>query len=180
MVYNAIVFSHLEYCNVVWGNCGISIENRLQIIQNRAARIICVAPWDTSSATVLEQLNWKPLSHRHQYNTSIWIYKMLNNLAPPYLSTGSSFSSNKYNFRQSKNNVFILQLKTDFKKRSLSYRGAILWNSQSWWKGYKFILFIFFQKYAERCFILILFSFVYKSTNLFHLFVFMIIWPFVF
>ena len=115
MVYNAIVLPHLEYCNVVWENCGISIVNRLQIIQNGAARIICGAPWDTSSATVLDQLNWKPLLHRHQYNTSIWIYTILNNLAPPYLSTVSSFSSNKYNFWQSKNNVFIPQAKTDFK-----------------------------------------------------------------
>ena len=32
MVYNAIVIPHLEYCNVVWGNCSISIANRLQII----------------------------------------------------------------------------------------------------------------------------------------------------
>ena len=96
---------------------------------NRAARIICGAPWDTSSTIVLDQLNWKPLSHRHQYNVSIWIYKILNNLVPPYLLTISSFSNNKYNFRQSKNNVFIPQPKTNFKKRSLSYRGAIIWNS---------------------------------------------------
>ena len=129
MVYNAIVLPHLEYCNVVWGNCGISIANRLQIIQNRAARIICGAPWDTSSTFVLDQLNWKPLSNRHQYNVSIWIYKILNNLAPPYLSAISAYSNNKYNFRQSKNNVFIPQPKTDFKKRSLSYRGAIIWNN---------------------------------------------------
>ena len=117
MVYNAIVLPHLEYCNVVWGNCGISIAKRLQIIQTRAARIICGAPWDTSSTIVLDQLNWKPLSHRHQYNVSIWIYKILNNLVPPYLSTISSFSNNKYNFRQSKDNVLIPQPKTNFKKR---------------------------------------------------------------
>ena len=68
----------------------ISIANRLQIIQNRAAHIICGAPQDTSSTIVLDQLNWKPLSHRHQYNVSIWIYKILNNLAPPYLSKFST------------------------------------------------------------------------------------------
>ena len=47
MIYNAIVLPHLEYCNVVWGNCGISITNRLQLIQNRAARIVGGARWDT-------------------------------------------------------------------------------------------------------------------------------------
>ena len=129
MTYNAIVLPQLEYCNVVWGNCGMSMAKRLQIIQNRAARIICGAPWDTSSAIVLDQLDWKPLSHRLQHNTSIWIYKILNNLAPLYLLTISSYSNNKYNFRQSRNNIYIPQPKTDFKKRSLSYRGAIIWNN---------------------------------------------------
>ena len=94
MVYNAIVLPHLEYCNVVWGNSGISTQNKWQIILNRTARIIyiCGAPWDTTSAIVLDQLNWKHLSHRHQYNVSIWIYKILNNLAPSYLLAISSFS----------------------------------------------------------------------------------------
>ena len=123
------LLSHLEYCNVVWGNCGINLANRLQIIQNRAARIIYGATWDTSSAIVLDQLNWKALSIRHEYNTIIWIFRILNNLAPPYLLTVSSFSNKKYNFRQSQNNIFIPQPHTDYKKRSLSYRGAIIWNN---------------------------------------------------
>ena len=46
---------------------------------------------------------------------------ILINLAPPH--------PYKYNFWQRKNKVFIPKLKTDFKKRSLSYRGAIIWNS---------------------------------------------------
>ena len=64
MVYN-VILPHLEYCNVIWGNCGIFIAYKLQIIQNRAAHIVCEAPWDTSSAIVLDQLNWKSLSHIH-------------------------------------------------------------------------------------------------------------------
>ena len=127
MVYNAIVLPHLEYCNVVWGNCGISIANRLQIIQNIAARIISGAPWDTSSTIVLDQLNWKPLSHRHQYNISIWIYKIFNNLAPSYLSTICSFLIINTIFGQVK--IMSSYHSQKLSSKNVAYRGAIIWNS---------------------------------------------------
>ena len=30
MVYNAIVSSHLNYCDIVWDNCGVTLSNKLQ------------------------------------------------------------------------------------------------------------------------------------------------------
>ena len=85
-IYNAIILPHLDYCNVVWGNCGTTVANRLQIIQNRAARIICGVAWDTPSQEVLNHLGWQRLYHRQNYNCSLLVYKILNDLAPPYLS----------------------------------------------------------------------------------------------
>jgi ribonuclease P/MRP protein subunit RPP40 len=81
-VYSAIVLPHLEYCNIVWGNCGSTIGSRLQIIQNRSARIICGVAWDTPHDEVLNQLKWFPLTHRQVYNCNILTYKIINNMAP--------------------------------------------------------------------------------------------------
>ena len=39
-IYNAIVLSHFDYCSLVWDNCCDYLKNRLQKLQNRAARII--------------------------------------------------------------------------------------------------------------------------------------------
>jgi hypothetical protein len=127
-VYSAIVLPHLEYCNIVWGNCGSTIANRLQVIQNRSARIICGVPWDTPSEEVRNQLNWFPLSNRQTYNCNILSYKILNQMAPSYLNCLFLYNDNNYNLRRSKYNVFIPKPKTNYKKRSISYRGAIEWN----------------------------------------------------
>jgi hypothetical protein len=128
-VYNAIVLPHLDYCNIVWGNCGSSVSKRLQIIQNRAARIICGVKWDTSSKEVLTQLNWKSLINRQNYFCSVLTYKILNHMVPPYLNNIFIYVDMEYNFRHSKYNVVIPQPKTEYKKRSLSYRGAVNWNN---------------------------------------------------
>ena len=40
-VYNSLVQPHFDYCNVVWGNCGIGLSDKLQKLQNRAAHIKC-------------------------------------------------------------------------------------------------------------------------------------------
>ena len=37
---NAIVLSHFDYCSLVWGNCCEYLIDKLQKLQNRAARII--------------------------------------------------------------------------------------------------------------------------------------------
>ena len=38
-IYNSLVPSHFDYCSLVWGNCGKTLPNKLQKLQNRAARV---------------------------------------------------------------------------------------------------------------------------------------------
>ena len=40
MLYRTLVETHLRYCNVVWGQCNDILIGRLQILQNKAARVI--------------------------------------------------------------------------------------------------------------------------------------------
>ena len=39
-IYNALIQSQFDYCNIVWGNCGKTLFERLQKLQNRAARVL--------------------------------------------------------------------------------------------------------------------------------------------
>ena len=56
-IYNALVKPHLEYCSEVWDSIGKGLKNRLQIFQNRAARLILGMDNKTSSHLVLGLLN---------------------------------------------------------------------------------------------------------------------------
>ena len=59
------------------------------------------------------------------------MYKIMNDLAPGYLRELFTPLNEEvdYNLRQSDINVKIPQLHSEYLKRSLSYKGASLWNN---------------------------------------------------
>ena len=46
LIYQALIHPHFNYCNTVWGNCGITLRNKLQKLQNRAARVLTFSDYD--------------------------------------------------------------------------------------------------------------------------------------
>ena len=86
MVYNALVSSHLFYCDVVWGNCGKTLLDTLQKIQNRGARLINNTPWFSSGKDNLDLLNWELLAEKRKYNIAVMMYKVMTNQVPLYIS----------------------------------------------------------------------------------------------
>jgi hypothetical protein len=58
-LYNSMVQPYFEYCSLVWGNCGESLKEKLQKLQNRAARVITGDTYDIRSKDILKKLNWK-------------------------------------------------------------------------------------------------------------------------
>ena len=55
-IYNAIVLSNFDYCSLVWDNCCENLTDKLQKLQNRAARTITGRTYDVSSDDVLKEL----------------------------------------------------------------------------------------------------------------------------
>jgi hypothetical protein len=39
-VHNAIMLPHFDFCSLVWDNCSDYLIDKLQKLQNRAARVI--------------------------------------------------------------------------------------------------------------------------------------------
>ena len=131
IIYNAIVSSHLNYCDIVWDNCGVTLSNKLQKIQNRGARIINDTPWHSSGRENLTRLNWQSLENKREDNTAKMMFRILNNRAPPYLSDKFSYTEHRYNTRQSELNVNKIRPHSDSGKRTFLFRGAQVWNSLS-------------------------------------------------
>ena len=39
-IYNALIQSQFDYCNIVWGNCGKTLIDRRKKFQNRATHVV--------------------------------------------------------------------------------------------------------------------------------------------
>ena len=128
MLYKTIVAPHFDYCNIVWGRCNTSLCNKLQVLQNRAAKIITGTSTYSSSTQALNELNWKNLDEKLYYNEAMTMFKIINHWTPNYLCKRFVRKETRYNMRNS-NNLHLVKPNTEYKKRSFSYRGAKLWNS---------------------------------------------------
>ncbi len=130
-IYNALINPHFDYCSEVWDTMGVGLSNRLQKLQNRAARVIMNFSNDISGPEAIKALGWESLETRRAKSKAKTMYKVLNNLAPSSLAELFEHKRNitKYDLRGSSTSLQLPQPKTEKLKKSFSYDGAKLWNS---------------------------------------------------
>ena len=110
-----------DYCSIVWGNCGKTLSERLQKLQNRAARILTSSSYDADARYLLQQLGWKDLITQRQIQVALMVFKALNDLAPDYLSSMfTERSTSGYVLRDSTNKLNVPLPRTNYLKRSFS------------------------------------------------------------
>jgi hypothetical protein len=81
----ALVLSRLDYCNVLLNGILKKDMNRLQKLQNKCARLICMIPKFEHVTPLLKQLHWLPVNERIAFKTLVFVYKSLNGLSPQYI-----------------------------------------------------------------------------------------------
>ena len=131
-IYRAMIQSYFDYCSPLRGNCFAYLKEKLQRFQNRAARIIAGANYETNSADVLESLGWETLEERRKRNKSILMYRILNNRTAPNLKevfTRNNELQGYHDLRSRCTDLALPNPKRDFLKNSFRYSCAILWNS---------------------------------------------------
>ncbi|XP_028412099.1 uncharacterized protein LOC114534825 [Dendronephthya gigantea] len=128
-VYQGLIEPYFSYCAPVWDGIGSKLSDKLQKLQNRAARVITCSPYDASSSSVLEKLGWNNLHVNRKMQKAILMYKVRNNLTPMYLQDLFVTRVNHYSLRNTNGKLFVPKPKTDYLKRSFSFSGASIWNS---------------------------------------------------
>ena len=122
---------YFNYCSEVWGHCNKGLSNKLQKLQNRAARFLTFSSYDTSADPLFGQLNWRRLDTQRQIQVATMVYKSIHGLAPDYLGSLFTKYDPPYNLRNSENKLAVPLPRTNFLKNSFSYNGAVIWNSLS-------------------------------------------------
>ena len=129
-MYKSLVEPYFRYCSPVWGNCGITALQKLQKLQNRAARIVTNSPYDASSQPLIKQLGWLDVQQMIDFETTKIVHKSLHNEVPVYLQGLFTRVSDTCvrELRNSKLDLNLPLLKTSLGQKSFSFRGAKLWN----------------------------------------------------
>ena len=90
LIYS-FVFSHLDYCNSLLIGLPSSGIDKLQRVQNCAARLVTGARKCDPITPHLKALHWLPVRQRTEFKVSLFMFRCLNNCAPSYLTSLLSF-----------------------------------------------------------------------------------------
>ena len=63
-MYNVLAVPYFIYCSTVWGNIGKGLSDKIQKLQNRAARILTFSNYETRSSVLLDGLGWERLENK--------------------------------------------------------------------------------------------------------------------
>ena len=79
LIYHSLIEQRLHYCSIVWDTLSDGLKQKLQKLQNRAARIITKSSYDYPSDELFVQLRWHELERQRSSEKAITMFKVLNN-----------------------------------------------------------------------------------------------------
>jgi hypothetical protein len=98
-------------------------------MQKRAARVITGSSYEIRSMDIFARLGWEPIENIFRKREIIMTFKAIQNKLPGYMSEMFKFNHNDtYQLRSNDSKLHLGKPKTNFMKKSFSYRGASAWN----------------------------------------------------
>lgn len=129
LLVNALVTSHVDYCNGILAGCSNKVVNILQRIQTQAAKLILNRRKWESSSKALRDLHWLPVRKRICYKILVTVFNCLQGNAPRYLMDLLVKNEGTRTLRNSHNKLIVPSVKRKtFASRSFSVYGPRVWN----------------------------------------------------
>lgn len=127
----AFVLSRIDYCNSLLSGCPKYLLNKLQRVQNSAARLVCKVRKSDHITPVLHSLHWLPVSARIQYKISCICFHAATGTSPQYISDLLHIYTPSRQLRSSADTrtfrIPTVKNKT-LGQRSFFYQAPVTWN----------------------------------------------------
>ena len=84
-MYNSLVEPYFRYCCPVWGNAGVTAIDKLQKLQNRAAKLVTNSPFDATTLPVIRTLDWPTVRELIDFESQKMVFRSLNGDVPSFI-----------------------------------------------------------------------------------------------
>ena len=129
MVVQSLAMSIVSYCLKIWGVTSKEQLQRVQRLQNFAAKVIDgkARKYDHVSP-ILDNLQWLTIKEKIQFDLCVMVFKVLQNLLPPWLFNLSTVGDRRNRHTRSNNDLFVLRTNTNLGGKSFIIQGPAVWN----------------------------------------------------
>ena len=121
-ITEGIFMSVLSYCLPLFGGCDKEELQSLQVMQNKAARLVSHFPQRAPRKEIFSQLGWMTVNQLIFYHSALSTYRIRETREPEYLSSLLSRDSRS-------GRIIVSNTRLTLAKNSYCYRGAAQWNS---------------------------------------------------
>ena len=131
-LYKQLILPLIDYADFIYDDSAQYNMHLLQILQNNASRRILKADRLTHVLDLHTSLQIDYLNVRRKKHTLIWVYKILNGLAPKRLErlfTRISEVTHRLTRYNEGDKLYIPKPRLELTKKSFRYRAATLWNN---------------------------------------------------
>lgn len=130
-VIQSLVLSHLDYCAVVWSNTSLNNIKKLQLVQNKAARVALGCGFRANVVKMHKRLSWLWVKDRWLYAKSNFLRNIITTQTPSIFFDELPFSKNTHAYptRHSEGQCFTLpKCRTSQSQRTVMFSAMKEWN----------------------------------------------------
>lgn len=130
-IIHAFITSRLDYCNSIYYGAQNKVLDRLQMVQNAAARLLTSTRKFDHITPVLKSLHWLRVIFRIHFKILLFVFKSLHGLAPSYIADLIQEQKSMRSLRsQSQKHLVVLRSKMKSRgDRAFAVAAPKLWNS---------------------------------------------------
>ena len=129
MVVISLAMSIINYCLKIWGSTSKQQLQRIQRLQNFAAKVIDgkAKKYDHVSP-ILSNLQWLTVKQKVRFDLCVMVFKILHNLMPPWLFNLITVGNMRNRQTRFNNDLFVSRANTNLGSRSFIIQGPSVWN----------------------------------------------------
>ena len=119
-MYFSLIYPYLIYCCIVWGGASATALSKLQVLQNRAVRLITRSPFQSSADPLFKQLRLLKLTDIRKLQIVLFMYKS-KNLLLPNSCLGYCLINNRISYNMRNSQDFLTpSFRTNIREQSIS------------------------------------------------------------
>ena len=130
MVVQSLAISQLNYCSRIWGSANKTQTQRVQKLQNFAAKLASGKGRKFDHATpFISKLGWMKMEQKCDFDICTFMYNIVKGKLPSWLLTVNRVGDVNTRITRQADTLVIPRTNTDTGARNVEVRGPTLWNA---------------------------------------------------